>query len=500
MTTTAGTTAESLLDVRTFAKRLVGEALWKHQAAVALSKARTRVMCCGRQSGKSRTLAIIALYTAFTRAGQRVLILSAGEDAARRLLEEIGRLCASPLMVGSVVDANRSRVTCTNGSTIECVPASEKQVRGASVDLLVLDEAAQITDELWRAARYAVIARPGSRILMASTPFGSKDRFFAQAFRLGQAGDEDYESFHWPSDVSPLVDKKLIRNWQKTDPEWVFRQEVLAEWVDDEQAYFRAEDLLNAQADYELLSPELAVERHGPGFLTGGAAGLDWGFSNDASAVCLLTPLDDRFANSHMLGDKIPFYVPWLESASRMPYTQWVDRLMVISKAFRVQSWASEINGVGEAPTQQFQERLTRSGSTQYVYKVFTTAARKQSGFGLLRVLLQENRLVLPRHAELSRQLNALTFTYSPGGSVRISVPDQVGHDDLAMALMQAASCVYTFYARRGDNPNWGEPDRWNGFLETPSGLRLPQAPLPMRVSGVIGGPAGREKGRDPGW
>lgn len=494
------TSAVRLLDIRVFAEKLIGEKLWRHQVLVAMSDARIRVMCCGRQSGKSRSLAVISLHTAFMRAGQRILILSAGEDAAKRLMEEIVRLCDSPLLKGSQVDANRSRVTFTNGSVIECVPASEKQVRGHSVDLLVLDEAAQITDELWRAARYAVIARPNSRILMASTPFGSKDRFFAQSFRLGQSGEEDYESFHWPSSVSPLVDRKLIENWKKTDPEWVFRQEVLAEWVEDEQAYFRAEDLLNATADYQLLSPERAVELVGPGGLTGGAAGLDWGFTNDASAVALMAPLDDGFANSHMLGDKLPFYVPWVESASRMPYTQWVDRLMVISKAFRVESWASEINGVGEAPTQQFQERLTRSGSSQYVYKVFTTAARKQSGFGLLRVLLQENRLVLPRHAELSRQLNALTFTYSPGGSVRISVPDQVGHDDLAMALMQAASCVYTFYARRGDNPHWGEPDRWDGFLETPSGLRLPPAPLPMRVSGVIGGPAGREKGRDPGW
>lgn len=493
------TTAESLRDVRVFAEKLIGEKLWKHQVLVALSNARTRVMCCGRQSGKSRTLAVISLWTAFIRANQRILILSAGEDAAKRLMEEIVRLCDSPLLKGSQIDANRSRVTFTNGSVIECVPASEKQVRGHSVDLLVLDEAAQITDELWRAARYAIIARPNSRVLMASTPFGSKDRFFAQAFRLGQSGEEDYESFHWPSSRSPLVDRKLIASWKKTDPEWVFRQEVLAEWVQDEQAYFRAEDLLNATCDYDLLSPERAVE-YGPGFFSGGAAGIDWGFANDASAVCLLTPVDDKHANSHMLRDKVPFYLPWLESASRMPYSEFVERLMVISRAFRVEAWASEINGVGEAPTQQFQERLQRAGSHQWVYKVFTTAARKQSGFGLLQVLLQENRLILPRHAELLRQLNALTFTFSPGGSVKISVPDQVGHDDLAMALMQAASCVYTFNARRGENPNWGEPNRWDGFLETPSGLRLPQVPFPVHVPGVIGGPAGKERGRNPGW
>ncbi|RBY94831.1 hypothetical protein DQ244_06105 [Blastococcus sp. TBT05-19] len=520
---------ESLLDPREFARQLIGEPLWAHQQQVVTSPARTRVMVSGRQAGKSRTLAVIALHAAFTRRDCRVLILSAGEDAAKELLEDIKALSSSPLLSGSEMDSNTQRVVLSNGSVIRCIPASERQARGPSVDLLILDEAASISDELWRAVRYTIIAKPESRVVMAGTPFGSQDRFFGQAFRLGKGGAEGYESFHWPSQVSPLVDDRLLQDWRRTDPDWVYRQEVLAEWVQDQQAYFSAEELHAATADYELMSPAVAREAspfvQGPGYqrTLPAVMGIDWGLRRDANAVALVAPLEDWGLNDDRLGvGQRALFVPWLRAEMDWSWPLFVQHLVEVCSSYLVHVAASEVNGVGDPATFMLRQGLQRVGlgSSVHVCEVWTDARRKQAGFGKLKALLQQERLVLPRHPELLRQLNALQFEYSPSGSVKIAVPERAGHDDLALALMQAVSCVGevddfawrnpggSFYASPGD---WEAAEHGyqrsrerlaeqlaTGELDVVTsngGLLVPRQPVPLRDTGQWWYlPAGREQ------
>jgi hypothetical protein len=51
--------AAARADVGSFAELLVGQPLWSHQLALARSEARIRAVCSGRQSGKTRALAVI---------------------------------------------------------------------------------------------------------------------------------------------------------------------------------------------------------------------------------------------------------------------------------------------------------------------------------------------------------------------------------------------------------------------------------------------------------
>ena len=61
-------------DIDIFARELVGAPLWPHQLDLAKSPARIRTVCSGRQAGKSHTLAMLALHTAFAQPGARILI------------------------------------------------------------------------------------------------------------------------------------------------------------------------------------------------------------------------------------------------------------------------------------------------------------------------------------------------------------------------------------------------------------------------------------------
>jgi hypothetical protein len=72
------------------------------------------------------------------------------------------------------------------------------------------------------------------------------------------------------------------------------------------------------------------------------------------------------------------------------------------------------------------------------VEPVATTAKVKEDAFGFIKLLLQQQRLMLPRHPSLLRQLSALEFSMTEGGSMRIAVPERAGHDDVAMSLALA--------------------------------------------------------------
>src|SRR5262245_51079128 len=109
-------------DCSVFADLLLGRPLWPHQVEVAVSPARFRIICAGRQGGKSDLLAILALHHGYANPNSTVLVVSAGDTAAKRLLETIGAFAQqSPLLAGSVVDESSKVVTLSNGSTIRAV-------------------------------------------------------------------------------------------------------------------------------------------------------------------------------------------------------------------------------------------------------------------------------------------------------------------------------------------------------------------------------------------
>ncbi|MFF0243964.1 terminase large subunit domain-containing protein [Streptosporangium sandarakinum] len=467
-----------LRDIDVFARTLVGHALWPHQLEVARSTARYRVICAGRQVGKSRLLAILSLHEAFVKAGALVLIISAGEVAAQRLLEDVAALAqASPLLRGSVVDETKSQVTLSNGSTILSVPASQRQIRGWAIDLLIVDEAAFIDPDIWRAAEPAIIARPGSRILLCSTPWGARDHFFRVLWQRGMdRPDEMTAAWHWPSSTSPLVDQALLEEIRARETDTYFRREFLAEWTDESGAYFTDREIDDAVADYRLLSPEEVV-REGAAGSYAVAAGVDWGMARDAQSLCLVAALDDRGLNG--AGEGLRYFVPYLEFRYRCGYGEWINRVVEVARGYELRVVASETNGVGAYPTEDLRQRLYAAQTGAHVFPVWTDVRRKQSGFGKIKTLLQRGRLVLPRHPELLKQLRSLEFEQTPGGSVKISVPERAGHDDVAMALMQAVSCLSP-WGMGLPAPVLGPAPAGLEYVVTGSGVRVPVEARPV--------------------
>lgn len=417
-------------DPGAFAEQLLGRPLWPHQLDLARSDARYRVVCAGRQCGKSSALAVLALHTASTRRNALVLLVSAGEVASRRLLEECASLAlASPLLRGSVLDESKSELVLSNGSRILSVPASQRQIRGWPVDLLILDEAGFIDPEIWRAAEPAIIARPGSRVILTSSPWGGADHFFRQLWHRGMLSpDRQVAAFHWPSSVSPLVDGELLEAIRDREPADYFAREYLAEWTDAAGSYFTEAELSTAATVTESVGP--GEDGLALGLVAGG---VDWGFARDANALSVLAARSEPDERGRMR-----FWVPWVVERFGVSYDQWIDELVEAGSGFSFSSLVCETNGVGAMPSQVLARRFAESGLGGVVVPVATSAQLKMDAFGWARVLLQQGRLELPADPSLLRQLRGLEFEQLAGGGVRIAVPDRVGHDDVAMSLCLA--------------------------------------------------------------
>lgn len=499
---------ELATDPAAFAEGLLGRPLWPHQLEVARSDARFRVICAGRQVGKSSVLAVIALFEAFTRRNILVLIVSAGETASRRLLEECAALAsASDLLRGSVLDETKGTLTLSNGSRVLSVPASERQIRGWAVDLLIVDEAAFVAEEVWSAAEPAIIARPGSRVVLTSTPFGT-DHFFRRLWSRGMSSpDGMYRSWHWPSSMSPLMDAVLLEEIRQHGSPITFAREYLAEWADASGALLTPAELEGAVLDYRLVGPELAERWHGfspPG--AGGrvlvpqcVAGLDYGSARDASAVAVVAAMDDYGLN-RVVGassDDHVFFLPWLEFHHGWSYQRFGERVAEVACGYNLRMIASETNGVGAGGHEFTALAVARAGESgrlasrfaamggfgvagTYVAPVWTDNRRKQAMFGRLKGMLQAGTMVLPRHPELLRQLAALEMSETPAGSVQISVPERFGHDDLAMALGQALMTLGTLSMHPGQR--FRRPPEGVRTVVMPTGKTVPVQPHALQA------------------
>lgn len=488
-------------DPGAFAEQVLNECMWDYQLDFARSDARFRVVAAGRQVGKSRTLAKVSLFEASTRAGILILVVSAGDEAAKRLLADCVALAnASDALRGSVVDDGKSLLTLSNGSTIRSVPASIRQIRGWPVDLLIIDEAGFIDNEIWDAALPAIISRPGSRVVVASSPWGTSEHWYRALWNRGMdSPDENYRSWQWSSYDSPLADKKLLDELKESRPRWWFASEVLGEFTEESGAFFSEKELMDAVADYEMCSPEDLEWWRDQRYAAAG--GVDWGFAHDANALTLVSVLEDYGKNREILGDRLALFIPWFEYKYRWAYTDFIDRVVATGKRYFLPVVASEVNGVGQYPTTMLGDKFDEAGLYSAVAPVVTDVRRKQSGFGMIKGLLQAKRLVLPRDPELLKQLRGLEFEQLPGGSLRISVPDRVGHDDVAMSFMQAVSSVRVDLAVRGDSP-FGEsqlvPDDAE-FVVTRGGLRVPVRARPVSFHrDAFMYPRGSESGE--GW
>ncbi len=208
------------------------------QANMVRSTSMRLLLNCSRQSGKSLDAAVLADHTALYEPGSLVLLLS----PSLRQSQELFRACLSIYRaLDRPVPAEAEsalRLELENHSRIVSLPGKETTIRGLSgVKLLIIDEAARVPDELYMAVR-PMLAVSGGRLVLLSTPFGTRG-FFYEAWRQRAAWDY----YQVEAGQCPRISAEFLLEERNTMGEYYFSQEYECVFRDAKEASFRGADI-----------------------------------------------------------------------------------------------------------------------------------------------------------------------------------------------------------------------------------------------------------------
>lgn len=123
-----------------------------------------QLLNCSRQAGKSTTVAALALHQMLAAPGSLVLLVAPAERQSHELFRKVVHAYQDLEQPVASIRANQSELELANGSRLVALPGREETVRSFSgVNLLLIDEASRVPDDLYRAVRpMLAVSRGGS--------------------------------------------------------------------------------------------------------------------------------------------------------------------------------------------------------------------------------------------------------------------------------------------------------------------------------------------------
>jgi hypothetical protein len=222
------------LDAALWAEAVAGFGLDPWQADVLRTDARGVLMNCSRQTGKSTVAALLALHDALYVPGTLALLLSPSLRQSSELFKKVADFYGA-LADPVPADAESAlRIELANGSRIVSLPGKEATVRGYSgVDLLIVDEAARVVDDLYCAVR-PMLAVSGGRLVALSTPFGKRGWWFKE----WSEGGDGWKRVKVTAEQCPRISDEFLAEERRALGDWWYRQEYLCEFMDAQASAF----------------------------------------------------------------------------------------------------------------------------------------------------------------------------------------------------------------------------------------------------------------------
>jgi Terminase large subunit, T4likevirus-type, N-terminal len=217
--------------------------LW--QAELLRGRYHRAMLNCSRQIGKSTTVGSEAMNEALFYEDSLTLIVSPSERQSKEML----RVCKHVRdALGVSVKPDKESTTHMEfpwGSRIVALPSKEQNLRGlAGVDLLIVDEASRVPDDLYKAIR-PMLAVSGGRLFLLSTPFGKRG-FFYEEWENGGPG---WKRISVRADQCPRIAPSFLEEERRSLGPVFFRQEYMCEFAEMTNSVFSFEDIQAALSD-----------------------------------------------------------------------------------------------------------------------------------------------------------------------------------------------------------------------------------------------------------
>jgi len=368
---------------------------------------RFNVLACGRRFGK--TMLGIDLIIDKVLDGYPVSWFSPTYKMLAEVWKEIVQT-TKPLQTR--VARQEHRVELITGGVIDCwsLDAADS-VRGRKYARVIVDEAAMVPNlyDSWQAAiRPTMTDYVGSDAFMLSTPKGVD--FFFDCFSRGVDDQQsDWKAWQKPTSENPYIDPAEIEAARRELPDQIFRQEYLAEFLQNSGAVFRNIDAC-LRAD--------SGQHQGHRLF----AGVDWGQKHDFTVISVICATCRQEVE--------------LDRFNKIEWAFQRARLRAIVERWGVQSVMVETNSIGSPNL----EALQREGMNVRGFE--TTGSTKPPLIQSLALALErEECRFLPDPVGRVELLSYESRINSTTGRVSYSAPDG-GHDDTVIARAIAWECV----------------------------------------------------------
>lgn len=270
-------------------------------------------------------------------------------------------------------------------------------IRGETFDALICDEFAFFKPAAWDEVLKATVLVKGKKVLIMSTPKG-KNQFY-KVFNLSNDNPQ-YKSFFGTSYDNPFIDPQEIEDARRSLPEHIFKQEYLAEFLDDGSSVFRNIDqcIRGAEESRHLF------------------AGIDLGRADDWTVLTIVNDQDEEI---------------YSERWRHMEWSSIIRNIVNVLNKYKPKTLV-EANGAQDAIFEQIRDSVNYA--KQSIKPFVTTSKSKQAIVEDLIVGFENQEVSILGHDWQVNELKTFTYEYNvKTRAIKYSAP--VGlHDDYVMS------------------------------------------------------------------
>lgn len=285
----------------------------------------------GRQSGKSWLAKYVLLDHAANR-DEKTMWVAPSIPTARSHWNDLVQLIQDSGMIegGFVTKISQAskEIHFAGGGYIAVRSALEPDnLRGASLDLLILDEAAFFRDGayVWWSVCMPMVSATGGKVLFTTTPNGRN--WLYEVYNMGlDPKSRFYKSWTATSYASPYQDKNLLDDTKKQMPSLQWREEYMAEFLAEGGGVFAGVEQAAVIETLAYPEQDVDIDRY--------VAGIDIGFNNDFTAFTVI----DTVNREQVFGERF----------TNLGTVRTVKRIVELLDIWQPKVTHIEKNGVGE--------------------------------------------------------------------------------------------------------------------------------------------------------
>lgn len=373
------------------------------QAQIIAASARFNVVSCGRRWGKTE-LGKNRLATP-----DNMPYPQAWFSPTYKMLLDVWRDVTNTFApITARANASERRIELITGGIVEFWSLDNPDAaRGRRYRQVICDEAAMVSHfmDAWQYVIRSTLVDYSGGAWFLSTPKGRNA--FWQMYQWGQDSErEEWASWSMPTNANPFINDSEIEAMRETMPDRAFRQEILAEFIDDAGGVFRR------VAEAATAVPQSAAQ---PGHQY--VFGVDWAQQYDFTVIAVVDVTTNELV--------------YMDRFNQVDYNTQRDRLKALYTAFRPAQVIAETNSIGLPNI----DALRHDGMP--VVGFTTTNATKGTAIDALTLAFEQGKIRILPDPVLVGELQAYEMDISPSGLRRFSAPEGL-HDDTVMALAMA--------------------------------------------------------------